>query len=163
VNIEHRAYLTIKQDMRREIGFRPSYAAVYEQLFHWQNAVTGLTCPAQGVLARALGYCRETVNRACAWLEAHGYIKSQQRYRRLRELGSRFLSKRYWVAKDTGQVALLLARFRGRAMRLCTDPKTAPRARKFSCDLKITPPSRTELNPEEIERLKRMFQLRWNE
>lgn len=163
MNHQLRMLLALKQQMRREIGFRPSYATVYEQLLHWENSQTGFTCPAQGALARACRYARETVNRACAWLEAHGYIKSQQRYRRIARNGVRFLSKRYWIAHEVDQVAHMLCHLSKRAAALLARLSNRPSPRKFSSDPKITPPSRTELNPEEIERLKTMFQLRWNE
>lgn len=149
--------------MRQKIGFRPSYAAVFEQLLYWENSRTGLTCPAQGALARACRYARETVNRACAWLEAHGFIRSQQRYRRVARNGVRFLSKRYWIAKERHQVAWMLSHLSKAAKRIQERLQARPSLRKFSSDLKITPPSRTELNPDEIEALKKMFQLRWNE
>jgi DNA-binding transcriptional MocR family regulator len=149
--------------MRREIGFRPSYAAVYSQLLHWENRTTGDTCPGQRSLARSLGYARETVNRACAWLELRGYIRSQQRLRRIAGNGVRFLSKRYWVAKERGQVAWMLAHLTRRGRELRERWERAPVLRKFSSDREITPPSRTELNPEEVERLRALFQARWAE
>ena len=149
--------------MRREIGFRPSYATVYTQLLHWENSETGFTCPAQGALARACRYARETVNRACAWLEAHGYIKSQQRYRRIARNAVRFLSKRYWIAHELGQVEHMLAHLSQRAATLLARFQSRPTPVKFSSDRKVTPPSRTELNPDEIEALRKKLQLRWSE
>lgn len=149
--------------MRRVSGFRPSYATVFTQLLHWENSRSGFTCPAQGALARACRYARETVNRACAWLEAHGYIKSEQRYRRIARNAVRFLSKRYWIAHELGQVEHMLANLSKRARSILSRFQARPALGKFSCDRKITPPSRTELNPAETEALKQMFQLRWNE
>lgn len=163
MNHELRCFVRLAQEMRLETGFRPSYAAVYQQLLAWENATTGLTTPAQGALARACRYARETVNRAVAWLEAHGYIRSEQRYRRIARNGVRFLSKRYWIAKDRDHVAWMLANLTKRARALRALAETRLQRPKFSCDPKITPPPSSELNPDEIERLKRLFQARWAE
>lgn len=161
MNLSLREALALTQDMRRENGFRPSYSAVWSQLLHWENSRTGSTCPAQSVVARALGYCRETVNRACAWLEAHGYIKSQQRIRRIMRNAVRFLSKRYWIAKERDQVAFLLAQYQATTKKLYARLQSGPARQEFSSDRKITPPSTSELNPDEIRALKEKFQLRW--
>lgn len=163
MNFQCRALATVLLDMRREVGFRPSYAAVYQQLLHWENATTGDTCPGQKSLAAALGYARETVNRAVAWLERNGYIRTHQRLRRVARNGVRFLSKRYWIAKERGQVAWMLSHLSKRALQLRQRPQIRPILPKISSDPKVTPPSSTELTPEEIERLRAIFQARWAE
>ena len=150
VNIEHRAFLRLKLEMRAETGYRPSYGAVFEQLQYFENAITGETCPAQGVLARALGYCRETVNRAVGWLELHGYIRTQQRYRRLANYGSRYLSKRYWIARELGQVKWMLGKLRERAAAAYLAGRPVRLPARFSCDPKTALPSSSESNPENL-------------
>jgi DNA-binding transcriptional MocR family regulator len=146
VNIEHRAFLKLKLEMRAENGYRPSYGAVFEQLQYFENSSTGNCCPAQGVLARALGYCRETVNRATRWLELHGYIRTQQRYKRFQRGGCRYLSKRYWIARELGQVAFLLGKLAEQGMAAFLAGKPIRLPARFSCDPKPAVPSRTEFN-----------------
>lgn len=141
MNIEHRAFLKLKLVMRDEPGYRPSYGAVFEQLQYLENANTGHTCPGQGVLARCLGYARETVNRATRWLESRGYIKTEQRFRRIAANGVRFLSKRYWIARELGQVAHLLRAYAQSARRVYHTPKKRPILPIFSSDRKVSPPS----------------------
>ena len=115
MNINHRCMLKVGQAIRETRGYRASYAAVYNDLAYLENAKTGTCCPAQAVLARRLGYCRETVNRACRWLAKHGFIQLRHRYRRRQMGGVRILSNVYRVAKDPEHVAWLLSDYAKRA------------------------------------------------
>ena len=147
----------MKLEMSAEPGYRPSYGRVFECLMFWENAHTGTTCPAQGALARSLGYARETCNRATRWLEGRGYILTEQRLRRVAGNGVRYLSKRYRIARELGQVAILVQRYARSARRLFQTPKNSVRTPVFSSDRKVTPPPTTELNPDEIERLRALW------
>jgi len=115
---------------------------VFLALHQLENAVKGYTQPAQGVIARRTGLHRVTVNRAVAWLRLNGFIRTIQRFRKLASgAGYRFLSLKYWVAKELGQVNFLERAEKARRLMRAFAPK-------FSCSLAASSPSRPESNSE---------------
>lgn len=133
---QDRQFSTLLNAMPDVDGFRPSYLRVFLALHRLENAVSGTTQPAQSVLARNTGLHRVTINRAVAWLRLNGFIKTVQRFRKLLSgLGYRFLSLKYWVAKELGQVSFL-----ERIEKMRRVQKWLKQGR-FSCSLGATPPS----------------------
>ena len=167
--------------MRATPGFQAAFLAVYDQLSAWENGRLGYTQPAQGVIGRALGLARETVNRAVAWLRKHGFIKTKQRYVRQDDKRSLYGTLRYWIAKELGQVQWLKGQFAAARARAWADAVNnaarrqeaqAARAkrdaeeqlnrlqieaarldalRKYGCDMGLTVPSTTESNSDRLD------------
>lgn len=149
---ENRHLTRVANRMSKVAGFRPSFLRVWLQLCEWENARTGTTVPAQGVLARATGLHRVTVNRAVAWLRLNGFIRTVQRFRAIGNGAYRYLSLKYWVAKEMGQVAFLEAREKIDRLRRWQKGRNLP---KFSCSLDATPPPMTESYSDMLEAPKR--------
>jgi len=145
VRYQDRQFSTLLNAMPDVEGFRPSYLRVFLALHRLENAVSGTTQPAQSVLARNTGYHRVTINRAVAWLRLNGFIKTVQRFRKLLSgLGYRYLSLKYWVAKELGQVSFL-----ERIEKMRRVQKWLKQGR-FSCSLGTTPPSNSALNTDSL-------------
>lgn len=138
---ENRNLSRVANKMRQVPDFKPSCLAVFFQLMEWENAGNGTTQPAQGAIARATGLHRVTVNKAVAWLRLNGFIRTVQRYRKIGKGAYRYLSLKYWVAKELGQVAFLEAREKTARVKRWAEGRFRP---KLSCSLAATAPSRTE-------------------
>jgi hypothetical protein len=149
---ENRNISRLLNRMRKVPGYRPSCQAVFLQLMEWENAGSGTTQPAQGVLARETGLHRVTVNRAVAWLRLNGFLRTVQRFKRIGKGAYRYLSLKYWVAKELGQVAFLEAREKTLRVKLWAEGRMR---RKFSCSLAATAPSTTESYSSKLEPPKR--------
>lgn len=166
-----RERLQLSIEMRATPGFTPACLAVFEQLTWWENSRTGYTQPGQETIARAIGRCRATVNRAVRWLRDNGWLKTQQRYVLHRDR-TLYGTLRYWMAKEVGQVTWLRNRLiekrwttarndterQNNAVQKWRMPKIAGGKEaverywlaQMGCNTGVTTPSNSELNTETL-------------
>jgi hypothetical protein len=137
-----REFSVLLNEMHNRPGYRPSCQKVFLALHELENAITGSTQPAQGVIARRKNMHRVTVNKAVAWLRLNGFIRTMQRAkRRVGGAGWWFQSLRYWVARELGQVAYLETLEKLRRLKKWLNGEKRP---KSSCSRNATAPSSSE-------------------
>jgi biotin operon repressor len=149
---EVRQYLKIKAYMRSQLGYRPLFAAVFDELAGLLGS-RGYSFVRQATIAERLGKSRQAVNVAVQWLRSAGVLMTVQTHMMLQ--GRRVMGAlKYWFAwepENCGAIMRWWERYRAQR-RAKRQAKLAARAelerakaRVSGCQADATATATTEL------------------